>query len=145
VACTSITGTVKLSHGLSAVPAVQTMKVKGTLSGCTGEPFTQSNYSATAKTAGPVSCSVLSAGSEAATGGAKYKWTPNARHSHGSGTLSMLLAETSSVALSGEVMTGSYAPRSLAGSVSESYAGAATCGAKTVKKGTLSGSAISFE
>jgi hypothetical protein len=57
----------------------------------------------------------------------------------------MLLSETPGIAFSGEVTTGSYSPLTLSGTVTESYAGAATCGAKKVKKGTFSGSAVNFE
>jgi hypothetical protein len=141
--CTANTGTVTLSPGLSGTPAVQTMKIKGTLTGCTGEPFTGTKYTATLKTAGPVSCSVLTAAGETATGAAKYKWTPKAKGS--TGTLNMLLTETPGVGFAGEVTSGSYAPLTLSGTATESYTGAATCGAKKVKKGTFSGSAVNFE
>jgi hypothetical protein len=141
--CATNTGTVKLSPGLTGTPAVQTMKIKGTLKGCTGEPFTGTKYTATLKTAGPVSCSVLKAAGEAATGAAKYKWTPKAKAS--TGTLRMLLTETPGIAFSGEVTSGSYSPLGLSGTATESYTGAATCSAKKVKKGTFSGSAINFE
>jgi hypothetical protein len=57
----------------------------------------------------------------------------------------MLLTETPGVAFSGEVTSGSYAPLTFSGTVTESYAGGATCGAKKVKKGTYSGSAVNFE
>jgi hypothetical protein len=141
--CTTNTGTVKLSPGLSATAAVQTMKIKGTLKGCTGEPFTEAKYTATLKTAGPVSCSVLKAAGEKATGAVQYKWAPKAKASKG--TLNMLLTETPGVAFSGEVTSGSYSPLKLSGTVTESYGGGATCGTKKVKKGTFSGSAVNFE
>jgi hypothetical protein len=141
--CTTNTGTVALSPGLSGTPAVQTMKIKGTLTGCTGEPFTETKYTAALKTGGPVSCSVLKAAGEIASGAAKYKWAPKAKAS--AGTLSLLLTEMPGVALSGEVGTGSYSPLRLSGTVTESYAGGAMCGAKKVKKGTFSGSAVNFE
>ena len=148
--CTGNTGTVKLSPGLTNTPAVQTMKLKGTLTGCAGEPFTEVKYTATLKTAGPVSCSVLKGPGETATGASKYKWTPKAKAS--TGTLGMLLTETPAVALSGEVGAGSYSPLTLSEKVTEAYTGGATCGqpvgkkaAKAVKKGTFSGSTVSFE
>ena len=104
------------------------MKIKGTLTGCAGEPFTGVKYTATLKTAGPVSCSVLRTAGEPATGAAKYKWTPKAKAS--TGTLSMPLTETPDIAFSGEVTTGSYSPLTLTGTVTESYTGGATCGEK---------------
>jgi hypothetical protein len=147
--CTGNTGTVTLSPGLTGTAAVQTMKIKGTLTGCTGEPFTEAKYTATLKTAGPVSCSVLTGAGETATGAAKYNWTPKAKVS--TGALSMPLTETPDIAFSGEVTTGSYAPLTLTGFATESYTGGATCvekagkkAAKAVKKGTFSGSAVHF-
>jgi alpha-tubulin suppressor-like RCC1 family protein len=140
--CTGNTATVKLSPGLSDTPTVQTMKIKGTLTGCTGEPFTETRYSATLRTAGPVACSALKAAGESAAGAVKYKWTPRAKPSDG--TLSALLTETPGVALSAEVTSGSFAPLTLAGTMSESYQGAASCSTKAVKKGTFTGSTVSF-
>jgi hypothetical protein len=131
------------------------MKIKGTLTGCTDAPFTEpwftgATYTATLKTAGPVSCSVLTGAGEPATGAAKYTWTPKAKASKG--TLTMPLTETPDIAFSGEVTAGPYSPLTLTGSITESYTGGATCGekvgkkaAKAVKKGTFSGSAVSFE
>ena len=85
--CTANAGTIKLSPGLVGTPAVQTIKIKGTLTGCAGEPFAAVKYTATLTTADPVSCSVLKEAGEGATGPAKYKWTPKAPSS--SGTLGM--------------------------------------------------------
>jgi alpha-tubulin suppressor-like RCC1 family protein len=141
--CTSNTGTVKLSPGLSGKPAVQTIKIKGTLAGCTTEPFTEAKYTATLKTGGPVSCAELKAVGETSSGTVKYKWAPKAKASKG--TLQMVLTEVPEVAFSGEVASGSYSPLTFAGTAGESYAGGATCGTKKVKKGTFSGSAVDFE
>ena len=143
--CTGDTGAVKLSPGLTDKAAVQTMKIKGTLTGCADEPFTEAKYTAALKTTGPISCTVLKAEGETATGAAKYRWTPNAKAS--TGTLSMLLTEAPDIAFSGEVTSGSYAPLTLIGLATESFTGGATCGervgkhaAKAVNKGTFSGS-----
>jgi len=149
--CTGNSGTVTLSPGLRDTAAVQTMRIKGTLTGCAGEPFTGAKYTATLKTAGPVSCSVLTGAGESATGVAKYNWTPKAKTS--TGTLSMPLTETPDIAFSGEVTTGPNSPLTLTGTATEKYTGAALCGVpqgklgvvKVVKKGTFSGSAVSFE
>ena len=141
--CTGNTGTVTLSPGLTDTAKVQTIKIKGTLTGCAGKGFTKATYKATLKTAGPVACSVLKTAGEAAKGAAKYKWTPKAKAS--TGTLSLLLTTTPGVAFSGGVTAGSYRPLTFSGTVSERYTGAATCGATTVKKGTFSGSPVSFE
>ena len=72
-----------LSPGLTNVAKIQTLKVKGTLSGCSGESFTGASYAATVTTAGKVSCSVLTGVGEGASGAAKFKWTPAAKPSTG--------------------------------------------------------------
>jgi hypothetical protein len=144
--CTGNTGTVALSPGLTDTATVQTMKIKGTLTGCTDEPFTEVKYTAKLKTAGPVSCPVLAGAAEPAAGDAKYAWTPKVKGS--TGPLSMQLAETPDIAFSGEVTSGSHAPLALTGVVTESFTGGATCGEsvgkkapKPVRNGTFSGSA----
>lgn len=148
--CAHNTGTVKLSPGLTDTPQAQTMKVTGTLTECAGEPFTQVQYTATLKTAGPVSCQALTGSGEPATGPGKYKWTPKVKASQG--TLSTLLTETPGITFSGELTSGSYSPLTLSGTVRQGYTGGPTCGekignkaAKIVTKGTFSGSALDFE
>ncbi len=146
--CTSNTAKITLTPGLTDTAAVQTIKIKGTLTGCTGAPAAK--YTATVKTAGPVSCSVLATAGEPVTATAKYVWTPKAKGS--TGTLSMpFLTETPGISFSGEAATGSYSPLTFTGTATQSYADAATCGlpgklgaVKPVKKGTLSGSAVNF-
>ncbi len=144
--CTGNSGTVSLSPGLTDTATVQTIKIKGTLTGCADEPFSEAKYAATWKTAGAVSCSVLKAAGEPATGAAKYTWTPKAKTS--TGILGMKLTEMPDTAFSGEVTTGSYVPLTLTGFVTESFTDGATCGekvgaktAKPVKNGKFSGSA----
>ncbi len=146
--CTSDSGTVKLAPGLTGTPAVQTLTINGILTGCTGEPFTEAAYTATLKTAGPVSCSVLTGEGEPATGPARFKWRPKMKIARGGeGTLRIALTELPGVAFSGEVSSGSYSPLTLTGTLSQSYTGGATCGvkvgnrsAKPVRKGTFTGS-----
>jgi len=148
--CAGNTGTVMLSPGLTDTAAVQLMKVKGTLTGCAGRPFTELIFTAMLTTSSPVSCSVLTGSGEAATGTAKYKWRPKAKVSVG--TLSMLLTEAPGNASLGEVTIGPYSPLTFAGTVREGYSGGVTCGdkvgrkaVKAVKNGTFSGSAVDFE
>jgi hypothetical protein len=149
--CTTNTGTSKLSPGLTDTAAVQTVKIKGTLTGCTGEPFTKVSYKATLTTAHAVSCSVLSEAGEAASGSAKFKWTPKAKPASAAGPLSLVLSEAPSVAFSGETTAGAFSPLTLAGAVRETYEGAAKCGVaegkkvKAVKKGTFTGTTVAFE
>jgi hypothetical protein len=149
--CTSNSGTITLSPGLTATPAVQKVKVKGTLSGCTGEPFTEATYTATMETTNPVSCLVFGGEYERVSGPAKFKWTPNAKAS--TGTLSTIIDETDESGLSGEVSAGSYAPLTFSeDEMTEEFSGGEKCGepdgkkaAKAVKKGDFRGSAIGFE
>jgi hypothetical protein len=147
--CTTNTGTIKLSPGLTNTPQIQTMKVSGTLTGCAGKPFTEAKYTATLTTAAPVSCAVLTGAGEPASGAAKYGWTPKVKGS--TGTLSMLLTESPKSAFSGEVTSGSYSPLALSGTATEGYTGGVTCGQKIGKKApkpvvkaTFSGSAVNF-
>jgi len=142
--CTTNTGTITLSPGLTNTAAVQTMKIKGTLTGCAGESFTGAMYTATLKTAGPVSCPVLKGAGELASGAAKYKWTPKAKPSTTTGTLEMLLTETPSAALSGELTAGLFSPLTLSGKTSMTFTGGPTCGTKAVKKGNLTGTTVGF-
>jgi hypothetical protein len=130
--CTGNSGTIRLSPGLTGTPAVQTVKVKGALTGCTGEPFTEVKYTATLKTARPVSCAVLGEAGRSAAGPAKYRWTPKAKIS--TGTLTVPLTEASDVQLLGEVTTGAYSPLTFIGTSSESFTGGATCGEKVGKR-----------
>ncbi len=140
--CTTDTGTVKLSPGLTSTPAVQTMKVKGTLAGCSGEPYVAVKYTATLKTAGPVSCSVLKGAGEAAAGASAFKWTPKASSS--TGTLGLLLTEMPGAAIEGSAGAGSYSPLAFSGEVSESFMGGATCGGKPVRSGAFTGTTVAF-
>jgi hypothetical protein len=148
--CTTNTGTVRLSPGLTDTPAVQTIEIKGALTGCTGEPFAEVSYKATLTTTGPVSCSVLAGPSESATGSAKYEWTPKSKPST-AGRLSLVLSETPSVAFFGETTAGSFSPLTFAGSVTETYEGGSKCGmsqgknaAKPVKQGNFTGTTVAF-
>jgi alpha-tubulin suppressor-like RCC1 family protein len=149
--CTSNSGTITLSPGLTATPAVQKVKVKGTLTGCTGEPFTEATYTATMETANPVSCLVFDGEYERVTGHAKFKWTPKAKAS--TGTLSTIIDETDESGMSGEVSAGSYSPLTFSeDEMTEEFSGGEKCGepegkkaAKAVKKGDFRGSAIDFE
>jgi hypothetical protein len=150
-ACTANSGTINLKPGLTNTPAVQTVKIKGTLKGCKGEPFTEVSYGATLTT-GPVSCSMLTGPGKTATGAAKYKWTPKAKPSSATGPLSLALGEAPSVRFSGETTAGSFSPLTFSGTATETYEGGPTCGApngkkaaKAVKKGTFTGTTVSFE
>ena len=107
------------------------MKIQGILTGCEGNPFTEASYTATLKTNGPVSCSVLTRVGERATGAVTYKWTPKAKAS--TGMLTVPPTETPNIPFSGEVTTGSYSPLTFSGTLTEGYSGGVTCGEKAGK------------
>ena len=149
--CTTNTATITLSPGLTDTTNVQTMKIMGILKGCTGEVFTEAKYTATLKTSGKVGCSALTGAGEPASGTASFKWTPKTKPSTTTGTLGMLLTETPSVALTGELTAGPYSPLVLSGKTSMTFTGGPTCGvaegkkkAKPVKKGTFTGATVAF-
>ena len=142
--CTSNSGTITLKPGLTNTPSVQNVTIKGTLSGCTGEPFTKATYTATMKTQNSVSCVALDQ-EERVEGPAKFKWTPNAKAS--TGRLATALFEGETVAMVGEVLTGSYSPLTFTSEeMTEVFSGGEQCGephgkkaAKPVKNGTFEG------
>jgi alpha-tubulin suppressor-like RCC1 family protein len=142
VRCSNSSGSITLSPGVTNTAAIQSVTVKGAMTGCSGDPFTTAKYTATLTTAGPVSCAVLNEAGEAATGAATFKWTPKTRHPS-TGTLSLLLSESPGIALGGEVARGSFSALALSGTATERYKG--TCGGKAVAKGTFAGSAVIFE
>jgi len=147
--CTTNSGTVTLSPGLTGTAAFQRVQIKGTLTPCSGETFTEAKYTATLTTESKASCSALSGPRAPAFGTAKYAWSPKTKST--TGTLSLPLTETAGIAFSSELETGPYSLSTLSGTVSESYTNAATCGVpqegiiKPVTKGTFTGSAIAFE
>jgi hypothetical protein len=148
--CITNSGTITLSPGLTGTAVYQGVKVKGTLTGCTGEAFTEAKYTATLTTSSKVSCSSLSGPGAATFGSVKYVWTPKTKAT--TGTLGLPLTEAAGVALSSELESGPYSPLTLSGTASESYTNAAICGVpqgkhgviKAVTKGTFSGSAVGF-
>ncbi|HTZ65694.1 MAG TPA: hypothetical protein VMB51_16460 [Solirubrobacteraceae bacterium] len=149
--CTSNSATITLSPGLTDKPVFQRVKIKGTLTGCTGEAFTEAKYAATLTTTGTVTCSVLEGSGAPTFGAVRYAWSPKTKRT--TGTLSIPLTEAPGIALSSKLESGPYSPLTLSATVSESYTDAAICGVPQgkrgvvtpVKKGTFSGSAVSFE
>jgi hypothetical protein len=145
-ACTSNSGTIKLSPGLTNTPAAQTLTLKGALAGCSGDGFTGTTYKATLKTAEAVSCSVLKGTGVPATGAASFKWTPKTKPSTATGTLTTGLTETPSAAFSGELTTGPHSPLKLSGKTLMSFTGGSECGRKkAVKKGVFTGTTVELE
>jgi YVTN family beta-propeller protein len=147
--CTANTGTITLKPGLTNTAAVQAINVKGTMTGCSGEPFTSAKYTAKLTTTGAVGCSVLQ-NSGAASGTVSLTWAPGTKPKSSNGSFSLPLAEEQAgTSLTSSLTKGPFTPLTLVGTVSESYTDAAVCGVpqgkrgvvKPVKKGTFSGSA----
>lgn len=151
--CAGNTGSITLSPGLTDTAVYQSAKVKGTLTGCTDEAFTEAKYTASLTTASKVSCSALTGSGVPMFGSVKYRWSPKVRGKTTS-TLTLPLTETAGTAFSSALETGPYSPAGLVGTVSESYTGGSLCGVPhgsykhqvitAVRKGTFTGSAVTF-
>jgi hypothetical protein len=148
-ACGHTEGTATYTPGLTNIPAVQTVKVKGSLSGCSGGAYTAAKYTAVLRTSNPIGCSVLATDpGEPANGTVTIKWLPKTKASSSTGTISINITGTPDAAIGGSLSTGSFAPATITGSVSQSFVGAATCGMATknklkpVKKAAVTGSSV---
>ncbi len=152
-ACEQNSGTIKLTPGLTELPHVQEITVKGTLKGCDGpaEP-SEGTYVAHLRTTEEVTCSTLSSlSSEPTTTSVSFvvKWLPlGVGKSHGA--LVLPLTEAGG-ALQGTLEGGPFptAQSVSATSLYESFTGATKCGApspkglvKPVKSGTFATSAF---
>ncbi len=129
-----------LSPGLTNSPKFQTVKIKGSLSGCTGVE-TSARFKATLKTTQAVTCAALSGAGATATQPftLSIKWLPKSGES--GGTLNIPLTETPEASFSGMVTEGVFAPSksSISGTLSEAFTSSNECGAgKKVKDGTAS-------
>jgi YVTN family beta-propeller protein len=147
--CTGNIGTITLKPGLTNTAAAQTMSFKGTMTGCSGEPFTSAKYSGKLTTTEAVGCTVLH-NPGAATGTVSVSWTPETKPLTSKGSFSLPLAEQQAgTSFTSALTKGPFTPLTLLGTVSESYTNAAICGVpqgkrgviKVVNKGTFSGSA----
>lgn len=144
-------GTIKLSPGLSTTAHVQNVIIKGTLTECHDEEssVTGAAFVAHFHTAEAVTCSTLTGagvGAAAEENKVVVKWTP-AGGGNSLGTISVPITEVPGAPVSGLISEGPFAEDAISGTLSQTYAGGATCGvtegkkkAKKVNKGTVSGS-----
>jgi hypothetical protein len=149
-----ISGSIKLSPGLSETPTVQNVgitKHKGAaLNGRTGVGTTVTGGSVhvVAKTKEAVTCKVLKESGAAleSTNDAIFKWLPSETE-QSTGSLNVPITELSAV-LGGTVATGTFpfSEDTITGTVKETYTGGSSCGvssghkkAKKVNKGSFSG------
>ena len=152
--CAQNSGTIKLSPGLTDSPSIQSITVKGRLTGCEGvNDATEASYLAHLTTAEAVSCAALAStpGEATAPVSLAVKWVP-AELGKSIGALSMPITESAPVTLGGVLEGGPLAkPLGITGgTVWESFKGAVSCGVaaphKTVpvpvKSGTFAGSAL---
>lgn len=139
ISCTENTGKIKLSPGLTNTPKVQTISIKGTLTGCSSaeSAITEGKYNVKMKTATPVDCSVLT-GAVAVEEETKIiiKWSPKAKGQRNSiGTFTMPISESSvGVSLGGSLESGPFSGTSISGTVTQTYTNGPTCGEATGKK-----------
>jgi hypothetical protein len=148
--CTSA-GTIKLSPGLTTEPTVQNVSVKGTLSGCESveSEATEGKFNVHFKTAEPIDCATLTGegvGAAAEENKIILKLKPKSA-GNPQGPVSLAIREGAG-ALTGSITTeGAFFEDSVAGTLTETYTGGATCGivpegkkkAKKVNKGTFTG------
>jgi hypothetical protein len=144
--CTGDAGKLSLSPGVTAEPAVQSVKLKGTLSGCSGGGFTSAKYAATLRTTEAVDCEALSGPGVAAAGTISLTWEPKAKGARSVGSFDMVLTKSPDSELGGLLESGPFSPGNVYDAVSQTYTGEETCGVpvkskvKPVKKGLLAGS-----
>ena len=150
-----ISGSIKLSPGLSETPTVQQVgitKHKGAaLNGCTGveTKVTGGSVHVSAKTKEAVTCKVLKETGGAAlesANDAQFKWLPSELEMS-KGALNVPITEVSAL-LSGTMEMGTFpfSEDTITGTVKETYTGGSSCGvssghkkAKKVNKGQFSG------
>lgn len=131
--CESDQGTIALSPGLEETPHVQSITIKGHLSGCGGKAdIEEGTYVAHLQTTEEVTCSTLASVSAEPTStpiSLSVKWIPS-ESGKSTGTLVMPLTEVAGAPLTGTLQGGPFAsPQKLSASVYESFTGGPTCGA----------------
>ncbi len=156
--CTSSSGTIKLTPGLTEKPAIQAVTVTGQLSGCSGPNVPESgSYVDHLKTTEALTCSALTSSSteptKSAGTGLSITWSENEGVSKG--TLLMPVSESSLTGVSGSLKAGGpfgSATPIKASTITESFTGASMCGVpqgklkveKPVKLGTFTTSEVEF-
>ena len=138
--CTGGSGKMKISPGLTETAQIQTITIKGKLTGCENKhkPFrktsTTANYTVTEKTTEPVSCATFAGESPAGgspTGTVSIKWKEKGV-GESTGTISIPLSGLAEVEISGQVESGAFAGSKISGAVVETLNG--TCEGKKKKK-----------
>jgi hypothetical protein len=155
--CTSNTGKIKLSPGLTETPTVQSITVNGELGGCNGPlGFEAGKYVAHLKTTEPVACPVLASSTVLPITSAvsfAVKWLPSEEGSS-KGSLVLPISEVPLTNMTGTLSGGPFSASTniTAGSIAESFTGGPSCGqtsgkskvAKPVKAGVFSTGEVTF-
>jgi hypothetical protein len=153
--CSANSGTLKLKPGLTKKPAVQSIKLSGEMSGCSGPlAFSSGRYTAQLTTTEALTCSALTSAASEGTSSKSFsvKWMPPGAGSS-TGSLLLPLSEAPLTGMSASLSGGPFtsATNAKAASVIESFTGGPTCGqavgkhkAKPVKSGTFSTSEVEF-
>jgi len=152
--CESATGSIKLSPGLSETPHVQSITVKGSLSGCAGSlAATAAKFTAHLTSTEEVTCATLAgvfAEPNTSSVSLAVKWSPGGA-GNSTGSLVLPLSEAASEGFGGALEGGPLqAPAPFAAAnIAESFTGGPSCGvpaangkAKAVKSGTFATSAV---
>ena len=136
--CSSNSGTIKMSPGLSETPHVQTIKVSGTLAGCEGPSVPESaSYSLKEQTTEPVTCSYLQQSTTTpTTTSGKFAVTWAEKEGVSTGTLTLPISEASLTGISG-TLGGGPLSASTPINASSIYETFPPCGVPQGKKGTI--------
>jgi hypothetical protein len=143
--CTGSAGRIVLSPGLRAEPEIQNVKLKGTLSGCSGGGFTSAKFTATLRSDAATGCEALDGEAAPTSGTISIVWSPKAKERKSAGSFDLPLAEGAEAQLAGSLESGPFSPGTIYGTAAESFTEASSCGmpvkgkVKPVKKATFSG------
>jgi hypothetical protein len=136
----AVSGSIKLSPGLTIIPTRQNIWIKGRLSGCSGTEtsVTEGTFKGHLKTAETVTCATLrgTPGPAAAGSNIIFKWKPRGSGKPSMGTFPMELTESGTL-VEGTIGSGAFEKDELKATVSEGYR---ACSPKGIKRGILSGS-----
>ncbi len=124
--CSGGSATITLSPGLTDSPKVQTVRVKGSLSGCTNQ-VASAKFTASLRTAEAVTCGALSGAGAPASGAISMTWLPRSS-GESKGTLDIPLTETPEASFGGTLPEGRFPGATLTGTLSEAFTDSTECG-----------------
>ncbi len=136
--CTTVKGSATFTPGLTGTPANQTVKAKGTETGCTPSAKTGGSgaLAATIKLKN-ASCSTLLAGGETLTGTGSTKWANGKTSAY---TLTFKTGTGSNITvatITGKVSSGLFAGKNITGKIKFTVSGNPNCSSVPVSKVTF--------